>query len=83
MIKKIRTVIDKMRKTKYYYVCADIVPDINTCQGEMDSVVVKAKTEEAAREIAIQKFMKSWEADREEVWVAGVSETTADEYYNQ
>ena len=83
MIKKIRAAIDRMRKTRYYYICADIVPDAATGQGEMDSVVTKARDPEEAKEKAVATFMELWDVGRDEVWVVEVTETSADEYYDQ
>lgn len=82
MIKKIRTAIDRMRKVRYYYVCADIVPDATTGQGEVDSVVTKARDPEEAKEKAVEIFMELWEVNHDDVWIVEVTETSADEYYN-
>jgi len=60
---------------RYYYVLADITPDWNTGQGEMDSVVVLANSPKDAQEKAMNNFMRNWDVDALSVYIVECTPT--------
>lgn len=54
---------------KWWFVSCDIEVDETSGQGELDSCVVIAKTENEAKEKTIHEMVKSWGVDIDDVYI--------------